>query len=97
MFAYNSSLGLEMLTNGSWSASIGYLYNSTMEYWFWLILMVSVLIMLYISTQSETFVAIGGLIMSAALLFLLPAAARPILYLILVISIGIMIYKSIKQ
>lgn len=97
MFGYNSTIGMEMLTNGSWSSSIGYVYTSTMDYWFWLILMVVVLIMLYISTQSETMVAVGGLIMSAALMFLLPPAARPVLYLLLAISIGIMLYKAIKQ
>ena len=97
MFSYNSTIGLEMLTNGSWSAVTGYVYESAMSYWFWLILMLSILIMLYISTQSPTFVAVGGIIGSAALLFLLPPVARPILYLILSISVGITLYKAIKQ
>jgi len=96
MFDYNSTIGFDMLTNGSWSAVTGYVYTSTMNYWFWLILFLTILIMLYISTQSEIFVAIGGIIGSAALMFLLPPAARPILYIILSISIGLTLYKSIK-
>ena len=85
-----------MLSNGSWSSVVGYVYTGVMDYWFWLLLVVAILIIVYINTQSEVMVGIFGLVGSLALLSFLPPSVHPVLYVILILSVGMTLYKLFK-
>jgi hypothetical protein len=93
---YNASLGFEMLQTGSWSTAVGYVYTGVMDYWFWLIMFVAILIIAYINTQSEIMVGIFGMIGSVALVMYLPPSVHPVLYIFLVLSFGLTLYKLFK-
>lgn len=85
-----------MLANGSWSAAVGYVYTGVMDYWFWLVMVVAVLIIIYINTQSEVMVGIFGMIASVGMIVFLPASVHPVLYIFLVLSFALTLFKLFK-
>lgn len=93
----NHSLSFALLQNGSYFAAVEYVFDSTMNGWWWFMLYVFTLAIIFIISKSEAATGSAGLLGAAFLLTYkasaLPIAVNGMVWAILVLCIAMMLYK----
>ena len=83
----------DMILNGTIIEASLQSYTNVMNDWFVVLLFFFTLSLFYIATKDEGFVGFFGLVGSALLLGFLPAKIHFIIYLFIVLSIGMLLFK----
>jgi hypothetical protein len=84
----------ELAANGSWFASSYTVYTVLIGNWFWAILWLFLLIVTFIRTEDLTYVFVYGMLgmLGLGAYGLFPQFFKPIVYLILAISLMLTLY-----
>jgi len=88
-----SVAGWNNFTNGSIVNGVTEMYNSAMGPWWIVLPFVFILFITYVATKSEGITSVIGIIGSIFLILYLPVMIHPVLYLIIAISLGGLIYE----
>lgn len=85
--------GWQNFTNSSLVGGVMEMYNNAMGPWWIVLPFVFILFITYISTKSEGITAVIGIIGSIFLILYLPVMVHSVLYFIIAISLGGLIYE----